>query len=271
MANTNDPDGFSTLSDPEVIHVHENPNDFSVADGALVVQRDNGMQKARVLIYEELAEKMHAYETLEIVMRGFEKRVDEKVRATFFDGIRAREASPSAVEPKIAMTFMAGADLPQVTQREQIQMTQRQPDQKDAAWRVNTAGTLLMNYEVEKDLSVIQTDNTATVVKNARDRRTSEGSAVLQANNPQRALASPRSREDRTVTIDSDNVEIVNDFTAGKWDLESTLIEVDGQSLIGLIVNYRHLIHRGGPALTSEETVGTFSLVYCMMPVNRSV
>lgn len=259
-ANMNDTDRFSTYSDPEVVRVHENPSDFSLADGALVAQRDNGMQNARALIYEELAEKMHAYEALEIVVRGFEKRVDEKVRATFFDGIRAREASSSAVEPKIAMTFMAGADLPQVTQQEQVQMTQRQPDQKDAAWRVNTAGTLLMNYEVEKDLSVIQTDNTPTVVKNARDRRVFEDGPVFQPGNPQRALTSSRSREERTVTIDSDNVEIVNDFAAGKWDLESTLIEVDGQSLIGLIVNYRHLIHRGGPALTSEETVGTSRL-----------
>jgi hypothetical protein len=254
-ATMNDPDGFSTFSDPEVVRVHENPSDFSLPDSALVVQRDNGMQNARTLIYEELAEKMHAYEELELVVRGFEKRVDEKVRATFFDGIRAREASANAVEPKIGMTFMAGADLPQVTEQEQIGMTQRQPEQKDAAWRVNTAGTLLLNYEVERDLSVIHTDNTPTVVKNARDRRVFEDGPVFQPSNPQRALASTKNREDRTVTIDSDNVEIVNNLAAGNWDLESTLIEVDGQSLIGLIVNYRHLIHRGGSALTSEETV----------------
>ena len=255
MATLNEPDGFSTFSDPEVVRVHENTSDYSLADGALVVQRDNGMQNARALIYEELAEKMHAYEELELVVRGFEKRVDEKVRATFFDGIRAREPSTSAVEPMIGMTFMAGADLPQVTQQEQIGMTQRHPEQKDAAWRVSTAGTLLLNYEVERDLSVVQTDNTPAVVKSARERRRYEGGPPLQPGNSQRALARTTSREDRTVTIDSDNVKIVNNLAAGHWDLESTLIEVDGQSLMGLIVNYRHLIHRGGNALTSEETV----------------
>lgn len=154
------------------------------------------------------------------------------------------------------MTFMAGADISQVTQLEQIGMAHGKPEQKDAAWRVNTAGTLLLNYEVEKDLSVIHTDNIATVVKNARDRRVLEDGPVFQPSNPQRALATSKTREDRTVTIDSDNVQIVNEFTPGEWDLESTLIEVDGQSLMGLIVNYRHLIHRGGPALTPEETVG---------------
>jgi hypothetical protein len=252
----NDSDGFSTFSDPEVVRVHENPSDFSLGDSTIVAQRDNGMQNARTLIYEELAEKMHPSEDLELVVRGFEKRVDEKVRATFFDGIRAREVSPGAVEPKIGMTFMAGADKSQVTQLEQMGMAQRQPEQKDAAWRVNTAGTLLLNYEVEKDLSFRQTDNTATLVQNVRDRRVFEDGPMFHPSNPQRALATQKTREDRTVTIDSDNVEIVDSFAPGDWDLESTLIELDGQSLIGLIVNYRHLIHRGGPALTSEETVG---------------
>ena len=252
-----EPDGFSTFSGPEVVRVHQTPSDFSLPDDTLVVQRDDGMQNARTLIYEELAEKMHPYEELEMVVRGFEKRVDEKVRATFVYGIRTREVSASGIEPMIGMTFMAGADLPQVAQQEQVGMNQDRPDQKDAAWRVNTAGTLLMSYEVERDLSVIKTDNTATVVQNARDRRVFEDGPVFQPSSPQRALTNSKAREDRTVTIDSDNVEIVNHFVPNKWDLESTLIEVDGQSMIGLLVNYRHLIHRSGPVLESEETVGT--------------
>lgn len=84
----NDRDAVSTFSDPEVVRIHENPSDFSLGDVPLAAQRENGMHNARTLIYEELAEKMYPYEELELVVRGFEKRVDEKVRATFFDGIR---------------------------------------------------------------------------------------------------------------------------------------------------------------------------------------
>ncbi len=49
-------------------------------------------------------------------------------------------------------------------------------------------------------------------------------------------------------------MKIVNDLRLQEWDLESTLIEVDGSSITKLMVNFRHLISRGGPDMTFEET-----------------
>jgi Helix-loop-helix DNA-binding domain len=43
-------------------------------------------------------------------------------------------------------------------------MTQSKPDQKGAIWSINTAGTLLRNFDVDKDLSITQSDNTSAII-----------------------------------------------------------------------------------------------------------
>lgn len=244
---------LSTISGPEVLS--PTPTEFSIGEGDLVSQRDLGLQHSKERIYEELANKQFPLEESALIVRQFEKSADRNVRATFFNGVRAQETSDDAIEPRVGLTFMAGADTPQVNRMEQIGMTQSKPDQKTAAWRVNTAGALLRNFDVDKDLSIIQLDNTPAVVYKFRARQALEGSYyVSPGHRPSKAVSSQR-REDRTVTIDSDNVHIVNDLGLEKWDLESTLIEVDGSSLTALIVNYRHLISSGGPVLTFSDTV----------------
>ena len=60
-------------------------------------------------------------------------------------------------------------------------------------------------------------------------------------------------RDDHAVTIDSDSVHIVNDLSMDHWDVQSTLIEVDGNALTQLIFNCRHLIFRSGRDLAPEE------------------
>lgn len=54
--------------------------------------------------------------------------------------------------------------------------------------------------------------------------------------------------------IDSEHVTIVKDLRIGDWDLRGLLVEVDGSSLWDLMFNYRSLIAKGGPEMTSEET-----------------
>lgn len=275
--------------------------ELSTGTRDLVLQRDHGLQHSKEHIYEQLANKQYPSDPSEFILRNFERSADGRVRATFYDGIRAREVSENAIEPKVGMTFMAGPNAAQVNQQEQIGMTQGSPDQKDAMWRVNTAGALLRNFEVDKDLSIIQSNNTSAAIAKARQRKSlpdqkdstwrvntagvslknfevdkdlsniqsdNTSAAIAKAHqwnvlpdgphfpssSPSRAIVS-RSRDDRTVTIDSENVHIVNDLGQSSWDLESTLIEVDGSSLTNLIVNYRHLIYRGGPSLTFAETV----------------
>lgn len=228
--------------------------DMSTGEVELLTRRHEGMQRTKDIIYEQIAKNQFPMEESEFIVRCFGKRADTSARQTYVDGKRLSEVSETAVTPRIGMTFMAGADTPQVNRMEQVGMASKTPDQKSATWRVNTAGTLLHDFEVDTDLSIIQSDNTSQVVTRYRERNLITDSPYFASNSAKHALVT-KGWNDRTVTIHSDHVEIVKDLTSGNWDLESTLIEVDGASLTNLMVNYRHLIYRGGPSLTFAETV----------------
>lgn len=236
----------------------------------LLTRRQEGMQHTKDIIYEQIANNQFPMEESGFIVRSLEKRADTSVRQTYYDGKRVSEISDTALIPRIGMTFMAGADTPQVNRMEQVGMASKIPDQKSANWRVNTAGTLLSDFEVDTDLSIIQSDNTAKVIARSRDRDLHPAPPHFGPSSTMRGLIAKRCDE-RTVTIHSDHVEIVNDLKAGTWDLESTLIEVDGSSLTNLIVNYRHLIYRGGPALTFAETVKTIpgDIVYWLTNIDK--
>ena len=110
-----------------------------------------------------------------------------------------------------------------------------------------------MQLDISTDLSVVKTDQTAKIAKEARQRQY-QRELVLQTAPPRKRALQIRGREFDAVTIDSECVKIVNDLRAGEWDLECTLIEVDMSSLYNLIFNYRHLISRGGPDMSFERT-----------------
>ena len=230
------------------------PGNNSMVQGELLTRRHEGLQRSKDIVYEQIAKNQFPMEESEVFVSWLERRTDPSVRQTYVDGKRVSEISETAVTPRIGMTFMAGADTPQVNRMEQVGMTTKAPEQKSATWRVNTAGTLLNDFEVDTDLSIIQSDNTAQVVARSRERKSVTDRPYFASSSAKHALVT-KGRNDRTVTIHSDHVEIVNDLRVSDWDLESTLIEVDGSSLTNLIVNYRHLIHRGGPTLTFPETV----------------
>ena len=224
----------------------------------LATNRQYDIQDQQDDLLERLAGHYSPFEGYDLLMKAFEKTVRGNLRASFKDGIRLAEVVDEAIRPKIGITFLAGADTPQVNQMEQIQMSKHEPDQKDASWRVNTAGALLKNFDVDKSMSIIFTDNTPVVVASARQRMNATG-PFTDPNSPssQRAVAVRRS-QDRIVTIDSDNVKIVNKLTSEKWDLEGLLIEVDQSSLMAVLLNYRQIIHRSGSDLSCSETVSRF-------------
>lgn len=228
--------------------------DIAISERGFLTQRHEGMQRTKDMIYEQIADNQFPMDESDFIVRCLEKRADASVRQTYHDGNRVNEISEATAKPRIGITFMAGADQPQVNRMEQIDMTSKTPEQKSALWRVNTAGTLLNDFEVDTDLSIIQSDNTSQVIARYRERNLIIDRPSSASNNAKHTLVA-RGWNDRTVTIHSDHVEIVSDLSIRKWDLESTLIEVDGSSLTNLIVNYRHLIYRGGPALTFNETV----------------
>lgn len=228
--------------------------DIPTGELGLLTRRHEGMQRTKDMIYEQIADNQFPMEESEFFVRCFEKRADASICQTYYEGKRVNEISETAAKPRIGITFMAGADTPQVNRMEQIDMTSKTPEQKSALWRVNTAGTLLNDFEVDTDLSIIQSDQTAQVIARYRERNPIIDRPYSASNSAKHTLVA-RGWDDRTVTIHSDHVEIVSDLSARRWDLESTLIEVDGSSLTNLIVNYRHLIYRGGPALSFTETV----------------
>lgn len=122
------------------------------------------------------------------------------------------------------------------------------PDQRDAAWRVNTAGSLLENISVAPDLSLTIENVTSLVAKNAHRRlERATGSA-------DRALQSV-SRD--AVTIDSEKVEVVHDFGNARnreLDLSATLIEVNVSSLFSLMYDYKQIVLNSGDNMTFEKT-----------------
>ncbi len=155
------------------------------------------------------------------MLKRFEKRADERERRTYVEGVMMPEVDENAAVPRIGITFLPGADKPQVTRLEQIGMAGQEPDQMEAIWRVQTAASLLMQFTVSSDLSIVQTyqgDQTRLLVdrvrkrlskNNRREGRVELGLPSTTADGSERSLMSLSSmtlssggRQDR-VTIDS--------------------------------------------------------------------
>jgi hypothetical protein len=230
----------------------QRPSNPSLQD--LQQRQDSDFRTQQDDLLEQLTTHYSPYEGYDSLVSTFEKTVHGSVQATFQDGTRLAWVNEDAIKPKVGLTFLAGADTPQVNQLEELSMTQHVPEQKDASWRVMTAGALLVNSTVRKDMTISFTDRTAEVVHAYRKRTGSTGS-FIDPNISPKALAVRRS-VDRYVTIDSKNVSLVSDLGSDHWDLEGLLIEVDSSSLMDLISNYQRVISRGGPDLPTAETVG---------------
>lgn len=215
----------------------------------------NDIQDQHDDLLDRLSGHYSPFEGYDILVKAFEKTFRGNLRASFKDGIRLAEVVDGAIRPKIGITLLVGADTPQVNQMEQISMSRLDPDQKDASWRLNTAGALLKNFEVDKSMSIIFTDNTPAVVASARQRLNATGPFVESTSPTSQKALSVRTASDRIVTIDSENVSIVNSLSGENWDLEGLLIEVDQSSLMAVILNYRQIIQRGGANLPCGETV----------------
>ena len=216
-------------------------------------ERDSEFRTQQEDFFEQLTKHYSPYEGYDSLISTFEKTTNGSVQATFREGTRLAHTRDEAIKPKVGLTFLAGANTPQVNRMEDISMTQQTPDQKDASWRVMTAGTLLVNFTVGEDMTMSFSDNTPAVVHSYRKRMGSDGPFV-DPNIGTKALAVRRSA-DKFVTIDSNDVHVVNDLSSDNWDLEGLLIEVDSSSLMDLVSNYQRVISRGGPDLPAAETV----------------
>lgn len=202
---------------------------------ALVRRRDSarhhGALKASKDLWEDLAIKSMPPENTDCMVKLLEKHADGRLRRTYLEGRALDDVDDTALVLNVGLTYLSGTDKPKVNRLEQDFMNNREPDQKDAAWRVNTAGALLLQFEVTPDLSIMQTDQTWEVVAKAKGRLLKND---VYFSEPKRALI-PRGRQD-AVTIDSARVKIVNDLRGESWDLQGLLIEGENSSASKLSV-----------------------------------
>ncbi|MCJ1402768.1 hypothetical protein MMC11_005989 [Xylographa trunciseda] len=220
----------------------------------IVSYRDHGSMQAKSAAWDDFSNKMLPPEETELMLKRLEKRADERQQRTYVEGFATKDVQEAAVVLYIGLTFLPGADKAQVNRIEQADMAGGEPNQKSSNWRVNTAGSLLMQFDVSADLSVVKKDQTAMIASKAKERVNLKESRLSYLP-PQRKSVQLHGQEyPYAVTIDSEKVKIVKDLRAGEWDIQCTLIEVDASSLWNLIVNYKHLISRGGPNMSFEET-----------------
>ena len=97
-----------------------------------ISHRASGALQANNQVWEDIANKLLPPEESEIMLKRFEKRADERVRRTYVEGVPMSEVDESAAVPRIGLTFLPGADKPQVTRLEQISMAGHEPEQRDA-------------------------------------------------------------------------------------------------------------------------------------------
>lgn len=190
-----------------------------------------------------------------MMIKRLEKVADHGFKRTYVLGQPVRDIYERAPVLKVGLSFLPGCDRPTVNRLEQTNMIpDKQPDQLDATWRVNTAGHLLNDFEVTNDLSYVTKDRTAEIASKARERLNRQSINPFPATSSYAVIV--RNRELDAVTIDSEEVKIVHDLRnhRGEFDLECTLIEVDGPSLLNLIVGYKTLIQRRDPASNLDET-----------------
>jgi hypothetical protein len=134
--------------------------------------------------------------------------------------------------------FIASANPQLVTLPEQDKLKTHDAWTKSPHWRAHTAANLLSDLEIRSDLVVNQQDNTTEIL------------GIAQKNSPRDsqnwALDLRGSGIDSIVTINSDNVQMVNNWrstAADEINLKSTCIELDGMSSLGLAVSYRNLMN----------------------------
>ena len=200
----------------------------------------------RMKSLNEFANRSMLPEETDLMIKQFEQSADIPFQRTYELGIYVRGSVGNTHCPNVGLVILPGGDLPEVNRLEQQGMISRSPEQRNAIWRVNTAGTLLQNIIVNQDLNLTTKDLTKDVAAIARSR--------MERNSPHSKTYHNFSRD--AVTIESDNVEIVHEFDQAikELDITATLIEVNCNALWSLMTDYKQIIKQGGPLMKPQQT-----------------
>jgi hypothetical protein len=141
-------------------------------------------------------------------------------------------------------------------------------DQMTALWRVNTTGHLLSRPSLRRDMDIEFEDMSEKIAERAKKRIAAE---ALVTPSPAHSgvkwlKRKPHSDDSKALTIDSGQVEITHNLGDQSqpecFDLESTIVEVDGASLITLILRLRITKDRDFKVLTKELILGILQLIF---------
>lgn len=219
--------------------------------------RRQELVKGTLDVYSRIRDAMCSSEDTQAMMKRLEIAPDKHLRRTYVAGHPTEQVNLADPVLKVGLCFLRGSDNPTANRSEFTTMAGIDaPDQGFADWRVNTCH-LLSNFVLTNDLYISKTDRTPEIRFEALDRL-GRSNARISADSNFTIKSAAVTQPFQGVTIDSNEVLIVDDLQKhrGKFDLESTLVEVDGSSLMSLIVRYRLLIQRNpGTDWGTTETV----------------
>ncbi|KAE8443408.1 hypothetical protein EG329_001889 [Mollisiaceae sp. DMI_Dod_QoI] len=210
-----------------------------------------------------------------LFLKLLERSPYEPLQKSYRNSNELPEVVKGAPIIRIGITFLAGGDGPTVRGAEMKRLKPGKPDQKTPEWRVFTAATLLKTFVVREDLSIHQSDASASILASqirkddkkrlsisqafAPPRPNSAGSSASNTsantdNSEETALIS-RNIQDNTLTIDSGYVELLHDNCSEdhNFHITSTLIEIDLFSMRDLMINYHQIVQSGQRNLKPKE------------------
>jgi hypothetical protein len=249
-----------SVSGMEALPLDSSPSDAGSAAPAGSANNYRQTMEATMEVYRGMSDRFITEENVEIILRRFRRHSGMGAQRSIVNGVPAAEIVESAPVLRVGLSLLDGSNTARVTRIEQTNMMNREPEQRSAEWRVNTACQLLAEFEVQPDLSINLRDRTKEVAKRAR-RRLREDRRITFPTSASKSQGMnihhvDRSITDAAATIDSDHVRIVQNLSdhPREFDIESTLIEVDGPSLLKVIVGYKTLIEQAGRSPNNEET-----------------
>ena len=92
--------------------------------------------------YDEFANKLLLPDETTLMIRKFQRAEDIAFGRVYQLGRPVSGFYGNVFRPNVGIVLLPGADLPEVNRREQAGMVSGVPDQRDALWRVNTAGEM---------------------------------------------------------------------------------------------------------------------------------
>jgi hypothetical protein len=206
-------------------------------------------------------------------LKLLERSPYEPLQKSYQNGNELKDVVKGVPKIRIAITFLGGGDKPTVTGAEMKKLEGEPPDQKTPEWRVFTAATLLKTFIVRADLSIHQSDDSTNILSRgfgddkkrlsigqpfAPVQRTLTGTSGNSVSDKKEETAVIRRNiQDNTLTIDSNNVQLLHDNPPEGHDyhIASTLIEIDLFSMRDLMINYHQVVQSGQPSLKHKEII----------------